>query len=316
MSNIVTVIVTCTKDKRYHVAEECRLRNVYGANVRDRLIEWESRTNRYWSQRVEVRDLYSGDHWATVKSFESKYFGLDVWVCSAGFGLVRLDDHVVPYAATFSLAHPDSVAAHLPNESRIYAASTWWKATSVRWKKHFSDRPRSIASLIEENPNRSMLVVASENYMRAIVDDLRAGLSYFNDPSQLSIVSAGAKSIDGLDDNLVPCDARLQTVVGGARRSLNTRLAAKILKDSRVPPTVTALRKHYQKLLNAQPAIPKYERLQLSDAQVRAFIRRTLRTNSDLSHSPMLRILRDSNMACEQKRFASLYREVVRGQDD
>jgi hypothetical protein len=93
-------------------------------------------------------------------------------------------------------------------------------------------------------------------------------------------------------------------------------LAAKILKDSRVPPTATALRKHYQKLLSTQPAIPKYERLQLSDAQVKAFIRRILRTNGDLSHSPMLRILRDSNMACEQKRFATLYREVVKGQDD
>ena len=27
--------------------------------------------------------------------------------------------------------------------------------------------------------------------------------------------------------------------------------------------------------------------------------------------SPMLRVLRDSNMACEQKRFANLYKEVV-----
>ncbi|MFO0005240.1 MAG: hypothetical protein ACK559_29355, partial [bacterium] len=66
-----------------------------------------------------------------------------------------------------------------------------------------------------------------------------------------------------------------------------------------------------QKLLNEQPPIQTYNRQQLSDDEVKEFIRKQLRVNPELQHSPLLRLLRDLNMACEQKRFAILYREVV-----
>jgi hypothetical protein len=103
----------------------------------------------------------------------------------------------------------------------------------------------------------------------------------------------------------------MQTALGGARRSLNTRLAAKIIRESRQPPRATSLKRRFQKLLSEQPPIQKYNRKQLSDDEVKAFIRKQLRVGPNLQHSPLLRMLRDFNMACEQKRFANLYREVV-----
>jgi hypothetical protein len=156
-----------------------------------------------------------------------------------------------------------------------------------------------------------MLVVASENYMRAIKDDLCSGLRHFADPDQLIVVCSGARSIEGLDSNLLPSDARLQPIVGGARRSLNTRLAGRIIQEIRVPPKASNLRSRYAKLLSEQPPIEKYDRQQLSDSEVKEFIRNNLKSDPRLQPSPLLRILRDSNMACEQKRFGSLYREVV-----
>jgi hypothetical protein len=315
MVKTVTVVVTCTKDKCRPVAEDCLLRNVPGESVHDRIREWQTRTNRYWKESVVVRKLYAGDHWASVKSFASSHFEIDIWVCSAGYGLIHIDDHVVPYAATFSPTHPDSVAANLTADARASAPSVWWQATSSYWKTKFAQRPRSLSELIEQYPERSMLVVASENYMRAISDDLRCGIKHFSDPDQLTIVCSGARSLEGLDSNLLPSDARLQSIVGGARRSLNTRLAARILQEVRNPPKASSLRSRYAKLLNEQPPIEKYDRQPLSDSEVKEFIRKQLRSNPRLQHSPLLRILRDSNMACEQKRFGSLYREVVEGKN-
>ena len=260
---------------------------------------------------MRVAELYAGDHWANVRSLKSSYFEIDIWVCSAGYGLIHFNDHVPPYAATFSRNHPDSVAAHLPESERHNANQNWWKATASKWKKHFIDKPRSLADLMATYPNRSMLMVASDNYMRAIADDLRNGVSHLAQSDQLAIVCAGVKGIDGLEQNLVPCDARMQGALGGARRSLNTRMAAKIIRESRQPPSATNLRMRYQKLLSEQPPIQKYNRQQLSDDEVKAFIQKHLRSSPDLQHSPLLRVLRDSNMACEQKRFANLYREVV-----
>jgi hypothetical protein len=311
MTNVVNVVVTCTKDKRHPVAGDCQLRNVLGESVLDRIEEWQSRTGRYWKNSVRVADLYAGDHWANVRRMESSRFGIDIWVCSAGFGLIHFDDHVAPYAATFSPNHPDSVAARLPKSDRFVAPEHWWKATASKWKSKFRNRPRSLTELAVAYPNRSLLVVASDNYMRAIAEDLREGVSRLADPDQLSIVSAGVKKLGGLDQNLIPCDARMQAILGGARRSLNTRLAAMIIRECRQPPRASILRKQYRKLLDKQPPIEKYTRQQLSDNEIKTFIRKQLVVNPDWQHSPMLRVLRDLNMACEQKRFANLYREVV-----
>jgi len=311
MTDVVNVVVTCTKDKRQPVADECQLRNVPGVSIRERMQEWHARTNRHWNESVRVADLYAGDHWANVRAFGSSYYAIEVWVCSAGYGLIHFDDRVAPYAATFSRNHPDSVAAHLPESERLSAAENWWKATASKWKTHFGDRPRSLTELMATYPKRSLLVVASDNYMRAIADDLRDGVSHLAASDQLAIVCAGVKNLDGLDQNLVPCDARMQATLGGARRSLNTRLAARIISESRQPPRATSLKKRYEKILSEQPPIEKYNRQQLSDDEVKAFIRKQLRVSPNSQHSPMLRVLRDCNMACEQKRFANLYREVV-----
>ncbi len=311
MTDVVNVVVTCTKEKRQPISDECQLRNVPGTSIRERIQEWQSRTNRHWKDSVRVADLYAGDHWANVRAFDSSYFGIDIWVCSAGYGLIHFDDRVTPYAATFSRSHPDSVAAQLPEGDRLSAAQNWWKATASRWKSHFGDRPRSLTDLMAAYPKRSLLVVASDNYIRAIAGDLREGVSCLAEPDQLAIVCAGVRNLDGLDENLIPCDARMQSAMGGARRSLNTRLAAKIIRESRLPPRASSLAKRYQKFLNEQPPLEKYNRQQLSDDEVKAFILKQMRVSPKSQHSPMLRVLRDSNMACEQKRFAKLYREVV-----
>ena len=307
--NVVNVVVTCTKDKRCAVPTDCQLRNVPGRSLPVRMKEWQSRLNRYWRERVMVKDLYAGDHWANVRSFESSYFDIDIWVCSAGFGLVRFDDAITPYAATFSGNHPDSVSSNLDDDLRPDASRQWWESTS-RWKAHFKDRPRSLTALMSTYPKRSILVVASDTYLRAIADDLREGLPNLAEPDQLSIICAGVKSLNGLESNLVPCDARMQAATGGARRSLNTRLANKILRESRVPPRSTSLAKRYRKLLAQQPPIEKYDRRPMTDDQVKRFIRQQLRIDNSLRHTPLLRMLRESDKACEQKRFSSLYKQV------
>jgi hypothetical protein len=49
----------------------------------------------------------------------------------------------------------------------------------------------------------------------------------------------------------------------------------------------------------------------VTDEQIREFIRRELSRNRVASRSLLLRKLRDSGRACEQSRFACLYREMV-----
>jgi hypothetical protein len=316
MKEVVNVVVTCTKDKRHEASRDCQLRNVPKGSLQERFDLWHERTSKHWNKSVRVMDLYAGDHWANVRGFTSSYFEIDLWVCSAGFGLLHADDQVPPYAATFTKNEADSITAKLLPTSIANLPQTWWASTTMAWKPRFAAKPRSLAELMACYPKRSLVVVASENYLRAISDDLRLGIHALKDQDQLAIISAGAKNLEGLDQNLVPCDARFQRLLGGARSSLNTRFAGKILRESQHVPRASLAKVRYQRLLDKQPPIDRFARQQLSDEEIKDFIRRSLKFRPNLQHSPLLRALRDSNMACEQKRFSRLFREVTESLND
>jgi len=102
----------------------------------------------------------------------------------------------------------------------------------------------------------------------------------------------------------------MQPEVGGVRRSLNVRLASKIVSEARDVPTLDGLKRKLRRLLAKQPDLPVYNRKPMSDDEVRKFILKGIRRHKKASHTPMLRELRDAGYACEQKRFAGLFREV------
>jgi hypothetical protein len=131
------------------------------------------------------------------------------------------------------------------------------------------------------------------------------------DPDKLSIFSAGTDSLPGLDEHLIPMDARLQAIAGGARRSLNTRLARKALLELRkTGPTHAALSRKFKRLLAQQPQLTSYGRAQMTDEEVKRFIEIAIKAEPKRTFSPLLRQLRDSGFACEHRRFASLFRTV------
>ena len=67
-----------------------------------------------------------------------------------------------------------------------------------------------------------------------------------------------------------------------------------------------------QKDLDLSKDILRYDRLKQTDFEIRNWIR--TRLNIDYSsRSSLLRELRDAGLACEQRRFAGLYEEVIAG---
>ena len=64
-------------------------------------------------------------------------------------------------------------------------------------------------------------------------------------------------------------------------------------------------------MLSEQPDLVPYDREPVTDDEARQFIREQLHVDPKLKHTPLLRKLRDGGRACEQSRFARLYREVV-----
>lgn len=304
---VLNVVVTCTKQKRFSAPKELCVASLKKGSVATRFAEWKSRLAATKIDKCEVSELYSGDHWATALRFGSNKFEIKTWVASAGYGLLELSDKVAPYAATFSKPNKDSVFNKLSEHEYVSASKLWWKhLTSWRMTSHC----RSLKSLAKSRPSEPILIVASDKYLRAIGEDLVEAATELDDRQLLSILSVGCKKLSGLNENLLPCDARLQHVVGGARRSINTRVAAHLISDSPSLPTFPALKNRLILLLKDLPDIPKFDRTPVTDEVVLQFILSELSKDSSSPHTPLLRRFRDGGKACEQSRFREMYQQV------
>lgn len=304
----IRVVVTCTDRKTATPLGDLRLRN-HPEDLAGRASSWLAAVGRAPAPYRSARDLYKGEHWSVINRFAGQTmpggWSPDVWVASAGYGLVPLTAPLVAYSATFAAGHADSVSATGGRPSTEHN-QTWW-AMLADWEGPVSGQPRTIAALAAKDPEIPLLFVGSNNYLRATGPDLTAAREELVDPALLAVVSAGAK-YQGLHDNLLPGDARLQNALKGSRLSLNARIAALLLANAdrhefELPRTAAFV----ETLLAEQPALTVYDRTPLSDDEVIAYIREQWTPSPGASRTELLRRLRASGRACEQKRFSALY---------
>jgi hypothetical protein len=271
---------------------------------------WIDRLVGDGSPRIAASDLYSGDYWSVARSL-STLEGAEVWICSAGYGLVGWDAQLRSYAATFSPGQPDSVARQLTGPP-TQARRSWWRALSG-WEGPSPGAPRTVAELAARQPDSPILVAASTGYLDALAEDLIRTASGLNDPEDLSIISAGTRDLPGLSRHLVPCDARFQPIVGGSLNSLNARIARHLLSSTpRLRPRATELRGWARGMLGDSPRRASPARDRMSDEEVLRLISEELGRDPTAGCNKLLRRLREGGRACEQSRFTGLY-SLARG---
>ena len=296
----VRLIVTCSNRKTNPIPDSYRLRAVAGATLAARLRSWIELLAKALEPPTSARHLYAGEHWSVARSVgDSINSGIrvDLWVCSAGYGLIPDSAPIVPYAATFSTGQADSVPCGAKG------ATAWWNGLSD-WEGPVGG-VRSLTDLIGIDRSARVLLVLSEAYLKACRADISRSLNTLTSSKRLSIISAGAKLTGDLREFQLPSDARLQAVFGGSLQALNIRtvdhlLSAGIADHDEMSETL-------KKMLADAPKLIRYGRLTATDSEVLAFIRAQLLANPRVSRTSLLREFRSGNRACEQARFANLF---------
>jgi hypothetical protein len=304
------IIVTCSNRKREAVPSRLRARSLRAQRVEDRIQEWVHRVESVPAGRVAATDLYVGEHWRLVSALPdtARTRGrVDLWVVSAGYGLIKSGTPVKPYSATFSSSQLDAVVRIQKGSSPRDLLQHWWEGLA-EWRPTEMES-RSIAAVATEDPDAAFLVVASPPYLHACAGDIRRAFDRVHDQSTFIVLSVGG-STEGISvPNVLPAEARLQGAVGGTLGALNGRLAHLILRSFPVSDLrfggVEAL---FASLLAELPARPRHGRAVSTDDQVKAFIRNSIGPMT--SASGLLRRYRDAGRACEQSRFRRIYREV------
>lgn len=317
MSGVLHVVLTCTKRKRHPAAPRVQLRNHVGPTVERRFESWLATLQEGVADTpVPVKNLYAGDHWQRgcgLPAIAAQHGGtVRLWVCSAGYGLIPVESRVFPYSATFSRGHPDAVWRPEDGRSHPAAVREWWRLLAT-WRGPDPEAPRSISALTARTDGAPIWVVASPTYLAAMQPDLLAAARTSAAPDRLVLISAGAKSLEGLDDHLLRFDWRLQGdagPLGGAAMSLNVRVAELLLQGDWKCGTA-AVRARLATLVEELPPRVPIARKRVSELEVEEYVRAELRRNPDARPSPLLRKLRDElSWAFEEKRFRRIVTAV------
>jgi hypothetical protein len=315
------VVLTCTKRKRKAAPAPLQLRSHRAAPLQARLRSWLGALQDWAATEppVSVPDLYAGDHWQVGCSLPGvaarRGITARLWVCSAGYGLIPLEAPVAPYSATFSRGHPDSVWRAGEGISAPEAVRRWWEGLGT-WAGPVPGAPRTLRALAAEDPGASVWVVASPTYLEAMRDDLEEAAAALERRDSLALISAGTDRLEGLDENLLRFDWRLQGsggVLPGAAMSLNVRVA-RLLLDGDWEPSVAALNRRVEGLASGIPPRPPKVGERVPVERVEEFVRGELARTPDARATPLLRKLRDElGWAFEEKRFRRLV-EAVRAE--
>ena len=316
----IHVVVTCTDRKTRE--PNARARDLPRGRLLERFAAWQAALAEAAPEALPIEALYSGDHWQVVRSLPASAppsARVRVWVCSAGVGLAELGTSVCSYSATFGPEHADSVAPR----GCYYSASDWWGALSEWHTPGTTCRSISEIARIACGPRDLLLVALSAQYLGAVYGDAQAAAGILGE--RFSLLSVGARpevlrryGHEGrlLAERLLPADARLKTLVGGAMQSLNARLARRAVQEADAwADTPARLVELLAEWTTEAPAAEVFDRTRGNDLALRAFIRDALRENPTATYTGLLRALRGSGRACEQSRFRTLF-EIVAAEGD
>lgn len=301
----VIIVTSCTNRKK-NTGQVLTLDGAKQATSLTGLVDnWVANVASATQHEIAV-DLYKGRSFSEAK-LAAKTIGADLYVISAGHGLIHSDDRLPSYNLTVS-ASPDN-ELHRSLLRLQKTPSDWWQLLT----QQFAER-RSLAALMDRTGTSLVLLAVPSSYLNLISQDLACLKA--EQVARLRIFTSefGASELsERLRSTVMPYDERLEALpnFGGTRVDFAQRALhhfVHILHGHLLP-----LEHAKAKVIHAmnallKPALPKREKK--GDAEIAVLIEQNWeRLNG--SGAALLRYLRDEALvACEQSRFAKLRKGV------
>lgn len=301
----VHLITNCTNLKKSNIQGKITLESLIKKyNSQSIVSAWFERLENA-EQKVPANEVYAGDHWKVASSISIP--DLDLWVLSAGYGLIHSSSYIGSYDATFSKGSENSI-----NKTGLSNKEWWERLHQLRNSEGF--KCNSLHSLVSTNVDDVFFIAASPDYLRVIQDELKELLLDKKLTNKNLFIISSKHNIDKkLTPYFLESSADFCSTLKGGRVSLNIRLAKYLLEQDNVntfsPNHVIDKYNHLQK---TSVKLSVNNRQKLTDAEINNFIIKELESNQGLKTSAtmLLKKLRSKNLACEQKRFTKLLNKI------
>lgn len=305
-----TILVTsCTNRKKRLAAPFLRARTLTVADISSVAFEWVGRL-RGATDMGPARELYAGR--AFDESIKAAASGADLYVLSAGLGLVSAGASVPSYSLTVVGKDPDNVLLRIAGDGENRTPSRWWAALTNQL-----GTAAPLAELVSRSSESVIVLALPKTYLQLVTTDLAA----LSDAELSRLRIVGVKSsIEGLPARIaasaVVYDERFESAgsgFAGTKSDFAQRVARHFLNDVLSKSPSGSCREHSDivaEFLAHHLAPVTQHRPRYSDDELKDVIR-DLWAEVGGRVTVGLRVLRRGRqIACEQGRFKKLFAEI------
>lgn len=280
----IQVIVTCAASKTVEVPEDLQFGKLPTLPVADSVTEWIKRLKNTSANLVKMIDLYKGGYWGIVKQINSNPKVDNVWVLSAGYGIVNANQPVKPYAIALKDNSFDSIKLNTTGQSND-SYSQWWDNMVAK-------RKLTITDVYNQHPEDIFIVYASFEYMKAIKNDFK---NIVDKPNVL-IVSPDTK-IKEFTPYILNTNLRLRSFLGGNKMTVSPLTVKHLVENiEKIGYTRDEVNTYFKDIINNQPQLPPQNpvREKLSDED---FIKLLLEIGVDKPKTAIIKAINDKGYA-------------------
>jgi len=301
------VITSCTNRKRFPTSRNLRAQFLSNAKIEDLADCWLKAVSNGEEHRWPAGSLYAGRSFSEAR-LTSEALNANLYVLSAGLGLVDVKTVVPSYGATISPNSEDNITQRIIGEPN--SPTAWWQQLcqkspfAVTWEE-----------LIDNNPSSYIIVALPKPYLQMIEQDLLSLPQGHRD--RLRIFSKGAAQLlaKPLQKYVMPYDSRLdsnESAHRGTQADFAQRAAhhfVQLIDRAEVKDTSSDAAEVEHALAKFVPP-KKSIGASASDAEILKIMEEQW-TKANGKSSRLLRIFRDDlAIACEQKRFQTLFKKL------
>ena len=299
---MINIISSCTSSKKYSPSNLLELTNIDDhLLLEDACDLWINNININESTQYKASQLYKGAAWKVtldIKEILDKKTPTNLYVASAGYGLIHSDKKIYSYDCTFSPGDSNSISKfnnYLDSPSNIL----WWDRINTFSSDSFPIDSYFFIVLPHD------YLVASQNFIQEII---------YKHNKKVFIFVANKKSPPSfMDKNIIKFDSRFNSFQTGVMINILQRavfwLSNEIVMKN-IPLCHKDLQNHIDMKLAQYKAFTMPVRKQLSEKEICEKIRLMILYNNISSATQGLKYFRQLGFACEQKRFGKLFKEI------
>lgn len=302
---MTTVVTSCSRRKRLKPDEALSAADLDCAALDVLARDWLSRVVCA-DRRIEARSLYAGRQFGEARQ-AAEELKADLWVVSAGLGVIDSTSMVAPYALTVSQGADDSILTRAVGAA---SAQAWWQALT-----HGEVACKSLGNALSNKVSATglILVSLSGTYLEMVSEELLALPQQVLERVRIFTMLSSKASRGRLGEFIMPYDRRLDgpdspipgTIVDFAGRALR-HFAGVVFP---VTPEATAVEHAAEVLrrLEGWRVASPVDRVKMTDEELIAIVKCHW-TEAGASASQMLRMVRyELGIACSQERMHSLH---------